>query len=125
MFEFFLKGGPLMWPIFLCSLISFTIILERLYHFRRARINVGNLTAQVKELLLEGKLEEAERLCKNSPGPIAKDIREHKKIGHIKGPPFKINSNINSSFFKEFQKLKLLYNGVDYIYLSIHQQVVI
>jgi len=71
MFEFFLKGGPLMWPIFLCSLISFAIILERLYHFRRARINVGNLTAQVKELLLEGKLEEAEKLCKNSPGPVA------------------------------------------------------
>ena len=71
MFEFFLKGGPLIWPILLCSVIAFAIILERLWHFYRIKTNVGNLTAQIKRLLLGGRLEEAERLCKETRGPVA------------------------------------------------------
>jgi len=71
MFEFFLKGGPLIWPILLCSVIVFAIVLERLWHFRRIKTNVGNLIAQVKRLLLEGKLEEAEKLCRETRGPVA------------------------------------------------------
>ena len=71
MLEFILKGGPLMWPILLCSVIVVTIVLERLYHLRRAKVNMPNLLTRVKKLLRENKLEEAERLCRNSPGPIA------------------------------------------------------
>ena len=71
MFEFFLKGGFLMWPILLCSVMAFAIVLERLWYFCRIKTNVGNLTAQVKKLLQEGKLEEAERLCKETRGPVA------------------------------------------------------
>mgnify|MGYP000026368464 CR=1 FL=1 len=71
MFEFFLKGGFLMWPILLCSVIAFAIVLERLWYFRRIKINVGNLIAQVKRLLQEDKLEEAEKLCRETPGPVA------------------------------------------------------
>ncbi len=71
MLKIFLKGGPLMWPILLCSVITITIILERLYHFWRAKTDIPNLSTRVKELLLESKLEEAENLCKNSSGPVA------------------------------------------------------
>jgi len=71
MLEFFLKGGLLMWPILLCSVIVSAIILERLWCFYRIRTNVGNLTAQVKRLLLEGNLDEAQKLCKETRGPIA------------------------------------------------------
>ena len=71
MFEFFLKGGFLMWPILLCSVIAFAIVLEKLWYFYRIKTNIGNLIAQVKKLLLEGKLEEAERLCKETRGPVA------------------------------------------------------
>ncbi|RKY40556.1 MAG: hypothetical protein DRP76_01660 [Candidatus Omnitrophota bacterium] len=71
MFEFFLKGGFLMWPILLCSVIAFAIVLERLWYFHRIKTNVGNLIAQVKKLLQEDKLEEAERLCKETRGPVA------------------------------------------------------
>ncbi len=71
MFEFFMKGGFLIWPILLCSVIAITIILERLYHFHRARVNIPNLSTQIKRLLLEGNLDEAKELCEDSPGPVA------------------------------------------------------
>ena len=71
MFTFFLKGGPLMWPILLCSIISITIILERLYHFHRIKPKVSNIFSRVKNLLKDGKTEEALHLCESLHNPIA------------------------------------------------------
>lgn len=71
MFEFFLKGGVLMWPIILCSIVAITIILERFYRFHRIRTKVPNLFSKVKKLLQEDKPDEALKLCENIPSPIA------------------------------------------------------
>lgn len=36
MIEFFIKGGPLMWPILLCSIAALAIVIERGYIFHKA-----------------------------------------------------------------------------------------
>lgn len=71
MFEFILKGGPLMWPILLCSVISITIILERFYYLYQARANIPNIFSRVKSLFKDGKTDEALKLCETTSGPIA------------------------------------------------------
>jgi len=71
MLGFFLKGGLLMWPILLCSIISITIIIERFYHLYRARIKIPNIFSRVKNLLKDEKIDEALKLCEDAPGPIA------------------------------------------------------
>lgn len=71
MFDFFLKGGPLMWPILLCSIVSITIILERYYCFYRTKTKVPNICSRVKILLKDGKAEEALKLCEEASGPVA------------------------------------------------------
>ncbi len=60
-----------MWPILFCSIISITIILERLYHFYRARENTPNIFSRVKSLLKDGSADGALKLCEKSPSPIA------------------------------------------------------
>ena len=70
MFDFFLKGGPLMWAILLCSVISITVILERFYHLYRARTKIPNIFSRVKALLKDGKADEALKLCENTTGTI-------------------------------------------------------
>ncbi|MCG2711146.1 MAG: MotA/TolQ/ExbB proton channel family protein [Candidatus Omnitrophica bacterium] len=70
MLRFFLRGGPLMWPILLCSVISITIVLERFYHFYAARTRIPNIFARVKKLIQEEKAEEALKLCEETPGHI-------------------------------------------------------
>ena len=71
MFDFFLKGGPLMWPILLCSIISITIILERFYRLYRARAKIPNILSRAKNFLKEGKSGEALELCERASDPIA------------------------------------------------------
>lgn len=71
MFDLFLKGGPLMWPILLCSIVSITIILERYYCFYRTRTKVPNICSRIKILLKDGKAEEALKLCEEASGPVA------------------------------------------------------
>lgn len=71
MFDFFLKGGFLMWPILVCSLIAVTIILERFYYLYNLRPTVTSLVNRVRNLLKEEKIEEAIRLCDNFKSPVA------------------------------------------------------
>lgn len=71
MFDFFLKGGPLMWPILLCSIVAVTIILERFWRFRQIRPKISNLLSRTKALLKDNKTDEALKLCESFTDPVA------------------------------------------------------
>ncbi len=83
MFDIMVKGGVLMWPILLCSIISVAIILERLYHFHRIRINIPGFFSLIRNLLQKKKVKEALDLCQDTPAPIARilacGIQNHKE----------------------------------------------
>jgi len=63
-----------MWPILISSLWGLTIIFERFFHFRRAKIKVGNFTGRIRQLISEKKPDEAEKLCSQTPGPVARVV---------------------------------------------------
>ncbi len=71
MLEFIVKGGMLMYPIVLCSIVAIAIVLERAYHFFRIRINVSQFLLQIEQALQSNKIEAALRQAKNTTGPIA------------------------------------------------------
>jgi biopolymer transport protein ExbB len=71
-FNLISKGGPLMYPIILCSVIALAIILERWYYFFRMRNSAAGLPEQVSGLLREGCWEEAEKLCATTSDPVAR-----------------------------------------------------
>lgn len=62
------KGGIFIWPIFLCSLISLTVIFERLYYFHKTRAGNRNLSERVKTLLKNKKNDGAISLCEKENG---------------------------------------------------------
>jgi len=69
--EYMMKGGPVMWLIFLTSLIAVAISIERFYHYRRARTDHRLLLADVKELLVEDLIYKAMARCDEDRGPVA------------------------------------------------------
>ena len=71
MWEMMQKGGPIMWPILLCSVIAFAIIIERLLSLRRAEIDTKAFMEQISKSLKRNKIMEALDLCDRTPGPIA------------------------------------------------------
>jgi len=82
MFNFIFKGGPLMWPILFCSVVAVAIVLERLWHLYRIKIDIPKFFSRVLGLLQKKKTKEALSLCQNTHAPIARllacAIQNHK-----------------------------------------------
>lgn len=66
------KGGVMMIPIFLCSLIALAVVIERWLFLRKVRINARSFMLQVKSLILRNMVSDAVLLCKRTTAPIAK-----------------------------------------------------
>jgi biopolymer transport protein ExbB len=75
MIDLFYKGGPLMYPLLIGSVLMVAVIIERGYHFIRAKTG-GRLVDEVKKKIEEGKLVEAEEMAHSSSGPVAAIVGE-------------------------------------------------
>ncbi len=75
MWEFMQKGGPIMWPILLCSVIAFAIVIERLLRLRQEQIDTKSFMEQIAKSLKRNKVMEALDLCDRTGGPIASILK--------------------------------------------------
>ena len=65
-------GGPVMWIILICSIISLFVFLMKVFQFHREEINVRELLRGLFNVLKREGLVEAITLCDHTPGPAAK-----------------------------------------------------
>jgi len=75
MFEFMQKGGPVMWVIFLCSIVALAVVIERFMQLRKARIDTGKFMNEVSNLLKRNRIIEAIDMCNQTPGPISQVMK--------------------------------------------------
>ena len=75
MWEFMQKGGPIMWPILLCSVVAFTIVIERLIRLRQEEIDTKSFMEQISKSIKRNKIMEALDLCDKTGGPIANILK--------------------------------------------------
>lgn len=71
MWGLIIKGGPLMFLILMCSVIAFAVVVERLWHLRRAAINTEVFMEDIAETLKRNKIMDAIDKCNATPGPVA------------------------------------------------------
>lgn len=79
--QVFISGGYVMFPLLICSIISLTIIIERLYNLREKKIIKNDELGRVNELLEKGFYNKALEICISNPSPvneILKAILENK-----------------------------------------------
>ncbi len=70
--EYFHKGGPFMYPILLCSIVSVTIFLYKFWTMRDKNIMPEGFLRDLYGLLVQGKLSEAAAVCSHSESSIAR-----------------------------------------------------
>jgi biopolymer transport protein ExbB len=70
--DILMKGGVLIIPIVICSIISIAVLIERLFLLRKIKVNARTFSMHVQSLIRKGKITEAISICKRTPGPVAK-----------------------------------------------------
>ena len=69
--ELISKGGFMMVPILLCSVIGLALFLERLYQLQRTKVVPQRFVEIVSRHLQDGRFADAEALCHNNPSAVA------------------------------------------------------
>lgn len=69
--DLFAKGGFLMFPLLLLSIVALWIFLERFYRLRRADGKAADLFEAIQELVMKPDWERAYQWTRGHPGPVA------------------------------------------------------
>ena len=74
MIDLFNRGGPLMYPILLCSVIAWAIFLERLVAFNKVKRSTTALQKKVCDWLNSDREDLALEICGDQKTPLAKTL---------------------------------------------------
>jgi len=75
MWDLIQKGGPMMYLIILSSVLALGVVMERVYHLTRARIDADKFMDEILTVLKRNKIIEAIEMCNKTPGPIAHIVK--------------------------------------------------
>ena len=72
MFEFLARGGVLMIPLGVCSILALAIVLERTLNLRTKKIIQLDILQQVRDLVAENQVSDAMTLCRRYPSVMGR-----------------------------------------------------
>ncbi|MDY0098341.1 MAG: MotA/TolQ/ExbB proton channel family protein [Bacteroidales bacterium] len=99
-----IKGGWVMIPIVLLSLVAAYIFIERFYVIKRATREDTNFMNRIKDYIHDGKVEAAMALCKSTDSPSARMVE--KGISRLGRPLQDITTAIENVGKLEIAKLE-------------------
>ncbi len=98
------KGGWIMVPILLLSVIAMYIFIERYFAIRKASKKDANFMNRIRDYIHEGKMDSALALCESNDTPVSKMIS--KGIKRIGRPLNDVNAAIENIGNLEVSKLE-------------------
>ncbi|NOZ46532.1 MAG: MotA/TolQ/ExbB proton channel family protein [Chlorobi bacterium] len=99
-----IKGGWIMIPIILLSIIAVYIFIERYYIISKAAREDTSFMDKIRDYIHEGKIESALTLCRTVENPIARMIE--KGINRIGRPLNDVNAAVENVGNLEISKLE-------------------
>ena len=75
LFSIFLKGGIVMWPILLCSILSVTIIIDRFLTLRKAKINAPAFMVRIRGYIKKDDIDGALNFCRQEKSSVSHIIK--------------------------------------------------
>lgn len=104
LFDIFLKGGLLMWPILVCSIIGLAVIIDRYTVLRKAKINLPAFMVRIRGLIKKKDISGAISYCMQEKSPVANIVRKGLKkfkLGHTR-----VKEAIENAGRQEISKLE-------------------
>jgi len=80
--EIFKAGGPMMYPLAVCSLAALAIIFERTINLRGSRILDPTIVERVSGLAEGGRIDRAIEACRTSPGIFTNIVVAGLELAH-------------------------------------------
>lgn len=99
-----IKGGPLMIPIAICSVVAIYILFERLMTINKAGNSPDTFMDKIKDMVTRGDVNGARALCSQYDTPIARMIE--KGLSRIGSPLKSIEASIENMAKIELFKLE-------------------
>lgn len=73
--QLFLSGGPLMWPIVVCGIISCAVIAERILYLMKREAGGREIPVMVFEHVKRNQIKEAVAMCDRCASPSARVLK--------------------------------------------------
>ncbi len=99
-----LKGGWVMIPILILSIIAVYIFVERFFAIKKAQKVDINFMNRIRDYIIDGKIDAAKNLCETADNPVSHMI--HKGISRIGRPLNDVNAAIENVGRLEVYKLE-------------------
>lgn len=94
-FDTFKRGGPLMWPILLCSVVALAFVIERAVSLRASLIFPRPLYESARSFVANGQIEQAVEACVSDRSPFARLL--HACLARADTPGFEMEAAIEEA----------------------------
>lgn len=75
LWQIFLAGGPVMWPILFCSIFAFAIILAKFWQLHSMDIDTRAFLNRILEKMKRHETKEALKICDEAKSPISNILK--------------------------------------------------
>ncbi|KAB2850780.1 MAG: MotA/TolQ/ExbB proton channel family protein, partial [Ignavibacterium sp.] len=104
LFDIFLKGGLIMWPILLSSIIGLAVSIDRFLMLRKAKINVPAFMVRIRGFIKKKDISGAISYCIEEKSPVANIVR--KGLNKYKYGHDRVKDAIENAGSQEVSKLE-------------------
>ncbi|MBN1301690.1 MAG: MotA/TolQ/ExbB proton channel family protein [Melioribacteraceae bacterium] len=104
LFSIIIKGGWLLIPIFIASIIAVAIIIDRYIVIKKSKLNVPSFLVKIRAFLKRGDIDSAIEYCMEDKSPSANIVKKGLKkinLGHER-----VKEAIESAGKQEINKLE-------------------
>lgn len=107
------KGGLIMAPIFLCSVVALAIIIERLIFFKKYFVGIEEFFNSIQKLVGDGNTKKIVDHCHNNPNPLGRIISAG--LDEIEVPRWKLEEKLSFAGQEEINALEKNMRGLEVI----------
>ncbi len=100
----YLKGGVIMWPILLCSVLGLMVVIDRFMILRKAKINIPAFMVRIRGYIKKKDISGAISYCMEENSPVSNIVRKGLKkyrLGHER-----VKESIENAGRQEVSKLE-------------------